>query len=107
MKYSPDDTPIALGSAVRLGELRLWVRDQGMGIAPDARERVLARFGRGSTAALRADGAGLGLAIVDKIVTAHGGRVDIESTPDLGSTITLVLPLQAAAPTRPSQETMA
>ena len=107
VKYSPDDTPIALGSAVRLGELRLWVRDQGIGIAPDERERVLAPFGRGSTAALRADGAGLGLAIVDKIVTAHGGRVDIESTPDLGSTITLVLPLQAAAPNRPSQEAMA
>ena len=107
VKYSPDDTPIALGSAVRLGELRLWVRDQGIGIAPDERERVLARFGRGSTAALRADGAGLGLAIVHKIVTAHGGRVDIESTPDLGSTITLVLPLQAAAPNRPSQEAMA
>jgi signal transduction histidine kinase len=42
LKYSPDDTPIALGSAVRLGELRLWVRDQGIGIAPDERERVLA-----------------------------------------------------------------
>lgn len=98
VKYSPDGTPIALGSAVRRGELRLWVRDQGIGISPHERDLVLARFGRGSGAPLRADGAGLGLAIVDKIVTAHGGRVDIESTPGQGSTIALVLPLQAIAP---------
>lgn len=93
--YSPDSTPIALGSAVRAGELRLWVRDQGVGISAEEREHVLSRFGRGAAAPLRADGAGLGLAIVDKIVTAHGGRVDIDSTPGLGSTISLVLPLQA------------
>lgn len=107
VKYSPDDTPIALGSAVRNGELRLWVRDRGMGIAPDDRERVLARFARGQTAAQRPEGAGLGLAIVDTIVTAHGGRVDIESTPGEGSTIALVLPLQAAAPTPTSLEAIA
>lgn len=96
VKYSPDDTPIALGSAVRGGELWLWVRDRGMGISAEEREVVLARFGRGSQAALRVDGAGLGLAIVDKIVTGHAGRVDIDSAPGAGSTISLVLPLQPA-----------
>ena len=94
VKYSPAETPIALGSAVRRGELWLWVRDQGVGISPDERDIVLARFGRGADAPLRADGAGLGLAIVDKIVTAHGGRVDIESVVGRGSTIALILPLQ-------------
>ncbi|MFT4225426.1 sensor histidine kinase [Micropruina sp.] len=98
VKYSPDDTPIALGSAVRDSELWLWVRDQGVGISPEERELVLARFGRGANAPLRADGAGLGLAIVDKIVTGHSGRVDIESTPGQGSTIALVVPLQSATP---------
>ena len=98
VKYSPDDSPIALGSDVRDGELWLWVRDRGMGIADAEREVVLARFGRGADAALRVDGAGLGLAIVDKIVTGHGGRVDIESVPGEGSTIALVLPLQPTTP---------
>ncbi|MFT4217107.1 MAG: HAMP domain-containing sensor histidine kinase [Micropruina sp.] len=99
VKYSPPEAPIALGSAVRGNELWLWVRDRGVGISPEDRELVLSRFGRGANAPLRADGAGLGLAIVDKIVTAHGGRVDIESILGEGSTIALVLPLQPVAPT--------
>ena len=98
VKYSPAEASIALGSTVRDGELWLWVRDQGVGISPEERELVLSRFGRGADAPLRADGAGLGLAIVDKIVTAHGGRVDIESAVGRGSTIALVLPLRAAKP---------
>lgn len=98
VKYSPPETPIALGSAVRHGELWLWVRDRGVGISPAERDVVLARFGRGADAPLRADGAGLGLAIVDKIVTAHGGRVDIESTVGEGSTIALVLPRHPVSP---------
>ena len=107
VKYSPADTPIALGSAVRRGELHLWVRDRGIGISPEERDLVLARFGRGSAAIMSADGAGLGLAIVDKIVTAHGGRVEIESTLGHGSTIALVLPLRATSPIEPSLETVA
>lgn len=98
VKYSPDDSPIALGSGVRRGELWLWVRDRGIGISPAERDVVLARFGRGADAALTVDGAGLGLAIVDKIVTGHGGRVDIDSVPGQGSRISLVLPLQPTAP---------
>lgn len=74
--------------------------DQGIGISAEERELVLARFGRGADAPLRADGAGLGLAIVDKIVTGHGGRVAIESTPGRGSAIALVLPLHPAAPAK-------
>ncbi|MFT3834626.1 MAG: HAMP domain-containing sensor histidine kinase [Micropruina sp.] len=101
VKYSPADTPIALGSAVRDRELWLWVRDQGAGISAEERDLVLSRFGRGADAPLRADGTGLGLAIVDKIVTAHGGRVDIDSTLGTGSTIALVLPLRST----PAQST--
>lgn len=94
VKYSPDGSPIALGSAVRGGDLHLWVRDQGIGISREDQATVLTRFERGS-AAPSAEGAGLGLAIVDKIVTAHGGRVVIDSVVGKGSTISLVLPLRA------------
>ncbi len=106
VKYSPDDTPIALGSAVRRGELHLWVRDRGTGISPEERDVVPARLGGEASASMSADGAGLGLAIVDKIVTAHGGRVEIESTLGHGSTLTLVLPLQATSPLEPRLETV-
>lgn len=104
VKYSPAEAPIALGSALRDDELWLWVRDQGVGISPEERELVLARFGRGADAPLRADGAGLGLAIVHKIVAAHGGRVDIESTVGNGSTIALVLPQRRTTPTLEAAE---
>ncbi|HOQ54055.1 MAG TPA: HAMP domain-containing sensor histidine kinase [Micropruina sp.] len=104
VKYSPADSPIAMGSALRDGRLQLWVRDRGIGIAPAERERVLQRFVRGEAAPLRADGTGLGLAIVDRIVRAHGGTVQIDSSAAEGSTITLVLPQRAITPSQPPME---
>lgn len=77
----------------------------GASVSPPAeRERVLQRFVRGEAAPLRADGTGLGLAIVDRIVRAHGGTVQIDSSAAEGSTITLVLPQRAITPSQPPME---
>lgn len=75
--------------------LRLWVRDEGVGIAEQDRARVFERFGRAS-GAQRADGAGLGLSIVAAIAQAHGGDVQLQSVPGAGSTFVLVLPMGSA-----------
>lgn len=93
VKYSAPGTPITLGSTLHRGEVFLWVKDEGIGIAPDHLERVRERFGRAPEGASHAQGAGLGLSIVESIVTAHGGRLDIESVEGEGSTFTIVLPL--------------
>ena len=97
VKYSPDKSPIGLGSKVEGDNVRLWVRDHGMGFTEDEKELVLERFGRSRRAgAKRTDSAGLGLAIVNSIALAHGGRVDIDSIPEVGSTVSLVIPRQPA-----------
>lgn len=96
VKYSDVGSPITLGSTLERGEVLMWVRDRGIGIEADQLEVVRKRFGRSSSGAAYAHGAGLGLSIVESIMLAHGGRLDIESEPGVGSTFTLVLPLGPA-----------
>lgn len=93
VKYSSPGSAISLGSRLHRGEVQLWVRDEGIGIAPDQLAAVRERFGRTREAESHAPGAGLGLSIVESIVAAHGGRLDIESEPGVGSTFTINLPL--------------
>lgn len=101
VKYSSPGSAIALGSRLYRGEVQLWVRDEGIGIAPDQLAAVRERFARTTEAESHASGAGLGLSIVESIVAAHGGRLDIESEPGVGSTFTINLPL---GPERTGQE---
>jgi len=76
----------------------LRVRDEGMGIPPEALETVFERYARiESTATRYIAGTGLGLPIVRQIVELHGGRVWAESTPGEGSTFHVTIPV--AAPT--------
>ncbi|WP_121161110.1 sensor histidine kinase [Micromonospora pisi] len=80
------------------GRVLLAVRDTGVGIEPEDRERIFARFARAEHARARAEGAGLGLAIVAAIAEAHRGMVAVDSIPGAGSTFTLVLPAGAVLP---------
>ena len=92
-KYSAPGTPITIGSTIERGEVRLWVTDQGIGIAEEDLDEIRTRFGRAKGGILHASGSGLGLSIVESIMAAHNGRLDIESELGVGSTFTLVLPL--------------
>lgn len=93
VKYSSPGSVITLGSRLHRGEVQLWVRDEGIGIPADQLAAVRERFTRTREAESHAPGAGLGLSIVESIVAGHGGRLDIESEPDVGSTFTITLPL--------------
>lgn len=78
------------------------VSDTGIGIPPDEVAHLTEEFFRASTATRRAlPGFGLGLAITQAIVTAHGGRIDVDSRVDEGTTFTIVLP-GVTAPVRTS-----
>ena len=76
----------------RTAEVRLTVRDTGIGISVPDQAAIFDRFTRGSGAHLRYRGSGLGLAIVKAIADAHGGRVELESRLGEGSTFTIVVP---------------
>lgn len=95
IKYTPDRGRVAV--AVRLSEgppreARVSVEDNGIGIAPEDRARVLAAFERTETGQRKAAGFGLGLKIAYDIVKAHGGSLSIESEPGKGSTFSFSLP---------------
>lgn len=92
VEHTVDGAEIALGSARRDGEVRLWVRDTGPGIDPGERDRIFERFARGRDGPRRSGGAGLGLAIVRAVAAGHRGGVELESSPGAGSRFTLVLP---------------
>jgi signal transduction histidine kinase len=83
---------ITLGSALRQGQVYLWVKDTGEGIAPADQQRIFERFVRGNSRKPHPEGTGLGLSIVQAIALAHGGKVDLNSQPGQGATFTLVLP---------------
>lgn len=86
LQHTPDGTPIT----VRVHGDRLSVTDEGPGMPPEVAARVFDRFYRAEKR--QSDGgAGLGLAIVHRIVQAHGGEVHVTTQPGMGSTFTVVL----------------
>jgi two-component system OmpR family sensor kinase len=93
----PSDV-IELSSRASGTEVAIEVSDEGSGIPEEAVERIFTRFARADAARSRgAGGAGLGLAIVEAIARAHGGRCTVSSS-SRGSVFTLVLPGFEAAP---------
>ncbi|NJR61970.1 MAG: HAMP domain-containing histidine kinase [Cyanobacteria bacterium CRU_2_1] len=94
-QHTPDDGLIVLGSAIENQVIRFWVRDTGEGIATYEQTRIFERFARAKNNYRRSEGAGLGLAIVQAIVTACGGYIELESQLGQGSMFTLLLPLQS------------
>lgn len=95
--YTPEGTPVAIGTALDRQTVRIWVRDEGPGIAEADRERIFERFARGSAGARRTDGTGLGLSIVAAIAAAHGGRLQLDTALGKGSTFTIELPIHPEA----------
>lgn len=93
MKYSDDERHIGVRLAASNGQVSIAVRDHGIGIAEDELERLTDKYYRASTPENeRIPGTGLGLTLVDHLVRAHGGRLEIESEVGRGSTFTLQLP---------------
>ncbi|HEV2354464.1 MAG TPA: ATP-binding protein, partial [Puia sp.] len=77
----------------RNGEVRISVRDTGIGIPEDQLDRIFDRFHRVENAAVRTqEGTGIGLSLVRELVKLHHGRIEVESHLGQGSTFTVVLP---------------
>ncbi len=94
IKFAPHDTPIAVSLDADAGEIRVRVCDNGPGVPPEDMERIFRRYEKGPQPAQQdTSGMGIGLAVVQQLVTSHGGRVWVESTPGEGSTFAFTLPI--------------
>jgi signal transduction histidine kinase len=96
LKYAFPDTPVTIGARIADGTLTMWVRDRGEGIASADVGRIFDRFYQADQSSTRAHGGvGLGLHIVRELTSAMGGQVWVGSTPGLGSTFTVEVPMVA------------
>jgi hypothetical protein len=94
IKFSPKGGNIVVGARPEDGNVTLWVKDEGIGIPPEVQDRIFDPFYRvDNTARRTTGGTGLGLALVKKIVLAHGGRAWVESAVGKGSTFYVSLPI--------------
>jgi len=88
---------ISVTLAARDGDVELCVRDTGIGIAPQDLGRIFERFHRIERSAARThEGSGIGLALVQELVTLHGGTIEATSTPGAGTEFRVHVPLGAA-----------
>jgi len=95
IKFSQPGTAIDLHIAQSDGSTTITVRDQGEGIPQEEIHKLFLPFEKTSTRSTHGEqGAGLGLAIVRKIVEAHGGSIAVESMVGSGSTFTVRLPMR-------------
>lgn len=92
IKYSPDNTKVFVKAEEKGNEVRITIRDQGIGIAPDDLPHVFDGFYRGKSGEA-ASGHGIGLAVSRRIVEAHDGSITVESEPGKGTTFTVSLPV--------------
>jgi signal transduction histidine kinase len=101
VKYSPEGGDVTVRFTRQGAEAHVAVIDRGVGISPTDIPHLFDRFYRVRDTATRVPGLGLGLYICQRIVEAHGGRIDVESKPGLGSTFTVVLPIKTHADQQP------
>jgi PAS domain S-box-containing protein len=92
VQATPNDGLVSLSHERRNGFLAVSVTDTGCGITPELRSSIFKPF-----FTTKHIGTGLGLSIVQRIVNAHGGRIEIQSEAGAGSTFTVLLPIAAGS----------
>lgn len=93
IKYSPAETEVTVRASYAGGECRLSVADQGIGMDEKELKNIFRKFYRTKKAEASGEaGTGIGLSIVEQIVTSHGGRMEVTSAPGRGSCFTIVVP---------------
>ncbi|MDO8426880.1 MAG: ATP-binding protein [Deltaproteobacteria bacterium] len=92
IKYTPPGGGVSLSACASKGDIRVDVKDTGIGFPPSDIPRIFERFYRVDKARSRdLGGTGLGLAIVKHIIQGHNGRLHVESAPGKGSTFSFSL----------------
>ena len=93
IKYSRETRSLVLAVRGASDKVLISVTDRGIGVPKAEQRKIFEKFYRGEASLVHeTKGSGLGLSLVEHIMEAHGGSVEIESAPGKGSTFTLVLP---------------
>lgn len=93
LKFTPAGGKITVRSQKREGMVQIDIADTGCGIPPEAREKIFEEFYRVENSINeQVRGTGLGLALVKRIIEAHGGKIWVESQVNAGSTFSFTLP---------------
>jgi two-component system phosphate regulon sensor histidine kinase PhoR len=95
IKFTPEGGQVSVAVQQKINELAIRVSDTGMGIPKESIPKIFDRFYRVPHPGRQIQGTGLGLAIVKKIIMLHGGRIEVESELNHGTTFTVFLPLAA------------
>ncbi len=95
VRLAPEGSTVTISTATDDEGALISVADEGPGIPVDEHDTVFERFWRGEDSG---SGLGLGLSIVRQVAERHGGRVDLHSTPDVGSTFVIRLPMPVSVP---------
>ena len=103
IKFTPAGGVITLSSKRDRDRIWLYVKDTGVGIDEAEQGRLFGRFERGY--GHHDQGVGLGLALVKSLVEMHGGRVEMNSQPGEGTTVSCVLPVRSAQDEAEGKET--
>jgi len=97
LKYTPPSSSIEVSAEASAGVVKLRVADSGPGIAEHEREKVFEKFFRGTGAAMKDGGVGLGLAICRAVVRAHGGGIAVSERRGGGTLVEFTLPVMPAS----------
>jgi signal transduction histidine kinase len=96
IRYTPSGGQVLVREGADGDWVFVEVEDTGIGMSPEVHARIFEKFYRGPEArAIEAQGLGLGLALVQQLVLAHDGRIEVDSVPKRGSTFRVILPLRA------------
>jgi len=99
IKFTPGGGMVKVEAGENGGYIWVRISDSGPGIPLDSQEKIFEPFVRGGQGGRFPEGMGLGLSIARELVEAHGGRLELESKPGLGSKFTVWLPRQPVGPT--------
>jgi two-component system sensor histidine kinase SenX3 len=98
VKYSPQRTEVTASAWKEEGQIRIAVKDQGIGMDQKEVKQIFQKFYRTKKAEESGEaGTGIGLSIVQQIVEQHSGRIEVTSRPGAGSCFTVVMPARIIA----------
>ncbi len=93
IKHNPENTTITILTVLKSDHVLITIQDDGIGMDEETQKNLFDRYYRGTNTTEKTEGAGLGMSIAKAICELHKGHIEVKSTPNQGTSITLHIPL--------------